>query len=197
MNTSDKELTPQESLLLISSMIESTKSSISDKSHFFLLWGWATMVGCLLQYFLLAIVHYPRHYYAWFVTPVALLLHVIFIYKYERNEKVKTFISEANSYVWVIIGFSYMALAFVFVKIGWQYCFPFYILLYGIGTYISGSLLNFKPMKIGGAVCLVLVVVAPYLDYPVQILLAALAILISYIIPGHLLRAQYRRINRK
>src|SRR3954469_23801022 len=123
MNTSDKELTPQESLLLISSMIESTKSSISDKSHFFLLWGWATMAGCLLQYFLLAIVHYPRHYYAWFVTPVALLLHVIFIYKYERNEKVKTFISEANRYVWIIIGFSYLALAIVFVKIGWQYCF--------------------------------------------------------------------------
>jgi len=197
MNTSDKELTPKESLLLISSMIESTKTSISDKSHFFLLWGWATMVGCLLQYFLLAIVHYKHHYYAWFVTPIALLFHVIFIYKYERHERVKTFISEANRYVWVIIGFSYMALAFVFVKIGWQYCFPFYILLYGIGTYISGSLLNFRPMRIGGAVCLGLVMLAPYLDYSLQILLSAFAILISYIIPGHLLRSRYRRINRK
>ena len=193
MEESDKNFTPQESLRLITSMIETTKASISDNSHFFLLWGWATMAGCMLQFYLMVIVESPRHYYAWFVTPVAVLLHVIFLYKFKKNEKVKTFISEANSYVWVVIGFSFMALSFVFVKIGWQYSFPFYIMLYGIGTYISGSLINFKPMKFGGAACIVLVAVTPYLDYAFQILLAAFAILISYIIPGHLLRNQYRR----
>jgi hypothetical protein len=98
-------------------------------------------------------------------------------------------------YVWVIVGFAYLDLGIVFSKIGWQYCFPFYILLYGIGTYISGSLLKFKPMRIGGATCLILVALAPFLDYSLQILLAAFAILISYIIPGHLLRSQYRRIK--
>ena len=197
MNTSDKDLTPQESLQLIRSMIESTKSTISDNSHFFLLWGWTTLVGCLLQYYLMVIAKYAHHYYAWFVTPIAVLLHVIFIYKYKRQERVKTFISEAMSYVWVIVGLSYMALAIVFSKIGWQYCFPFYIMLYGIGTYISGSLLKFIPMKIGGAVCLALVAVAPFLDYSLQMLLSAFAILISYIIPGHLLRNQYERNNNK
>jgi hypothetical protein len=101
------------------------------------------------------------------------------------------------SYVWLIIGLSYLAVAIVFSKIGWQYCFPFYILLYGIGTYISGSLLKFKPMRIGGAICLFLVAVAPFLDYPSQMLLSAFAILISYIIPGHLLRSQYQRANNR
>ncbi len=197
MNTSDKDFTAQESLQVIRSMIESTKSTISDRSHFFLLWGWATMIGCLLQYYLLVIVKSAHHYYAWFVTPVAVLLHVIFIYKYKKGKKVKTFIGEANGYVWTVVGLSYLALGFVFEKIGWQYCFPFYIMLYGIGTYISGSLINFKPMKIGGMLCLILVAVAPYLNYSLQILLAAFAILISYIIPGHLLRNQYRKLNRK
>jgi hypothetical protein len=193
MSTSDKDFSPAESLQLIRSMIETTKTSISDKSHFFLLWGWATLVGCVLQYYLLVIANYPRHYYAWFVTPLALLLHVIFMYKSKRQERVKTFISEAMGSVWVIVGLSYLAVAIVFSKIGWQYCFPFYILLYSIGTYISGSLLKFKPMKIGGGICLVLVAVAPFLDYSSQILLSAFAILISYIIPGHLLRNQYRK----
>jgi len=196
MKTSDKNLTPEESLQLIRSMIENTKSTISDNSHFFLLWGWATMVGCLLQYYLMAVIHYAHHYYAWFVTPLALLLHLFFMYKYERHVKVRTFISEANRHVWFIIGFSYLALAVVFMKIGWQYCFPFYIMLYGIGTYISGSLLKFKPMKIGGAFCLVLVMVAPYVSFGFQILLAAFAILISYIIPGHLLRHQYAKSKK-
>lgn len=197
MNTSNKEFSAEESLQLIRTMIESTKSSISDNSHFFLLWGWTTLVGCLLQYYLMVIVQSPHHYYAWFVTPVALLLHVFFIYKYKGRQAVKTFIDEANRYVWVAIGFSYMALGIVFTRIGWQYCFPFYILLYAIGTCISGSLLNFKPMKIGGAICMILVAVAPFLAYPYQILLSAFAIFISYIIPGHLLRSRYRRANKK
>ena len=193
MDSTDKDFSPQESLQLIRSMIETTRNSMSDSSHYYLLWGWATMIGCLLQYFLLAVVKYQHHYFAWFVTPVALLLHFIFIYRDHKKEKVKTFISDATGYLWMIIGFSYFALSFVFAKIGWQYCFPFYIMLYAIGTYISGSLISFKPMAYGGAACLVLVVITPYLRYEEQILSAALAILISYIIPGHLLRNHYRK----
>ena len=195
MEITDKDFTPQESLQLISSMIETTRHHMSDRSHYYLLWGWATMIGCLIQYFLLAIINYKHHYFAWFITPVALLLHFIFIFRDRKKEKVKTFISDATGYLWMIIGFSYFVLSFVFAKIGWQYCFPFYILLYGIGTYISGSLINFKPMAYGGAACLVLVVVTPYLRYEEQILSAAFAILISYIIPGHLLRNHYRKIT--
>lgn len=195
MDTSEKDFTPQESLQLIRSMIETTKSSISDSSHFFLLWGWTTMIGCLLQYFLLEIVHYRHHYYAWFVTPVAVILHVIFIYRYERRQQVRTFISEATGYVWMIIGLSLLVLFVVFSKIGWQYSFPFYIMLYGIGTFISGSLIKFKPMRIGGLTCLFLVAITPFLEYSFQILMSAFAILISYIIPGHLLRNEFRKKN--
>ncbi len=193
MDSHDTDFSPQESLQLIRSMIETTRNSMSDSSHYYLLWGWATMIGCLIQYFLLVVINYKHHYYAWFVTPVALLLHFIFLYKDNKKENVKTFISDATGYLWMIIGFSFFALSFVFAKIGWQYCFPFYIMLYAIATYISGSLINFKPMAYGGAACLVLVVITPYLRYEEQILSAAFAILISYIIPGHLLRNHYHK----
>ena len=193
MDSNEKDFSPQESLLLIRSMIETTRHSMSDRSHYYLLWGWATMIGCMVQYFLLVVVNYEHHYFAWFITPVALLIHFIFLYKDSKKEKVRTFINEATGYVWIIIGFSYFVLSFVFSKIGWQYCFPFYILLYGIGTYISGSLISFKPMAYGGAACLLLVAITPFLGYEEQILSAAFAILISYIIPGHLLRNHYRK----
>jgi hypothetical protein len=193
MEKSDKDFSPHESLRLIQSMIETTKSSIRDSSHYFLLWGWATIIGCVLQYVLLIVVEYPNHYYAWFITIVAALFHLYFIVRDNKRERVKTFISDANKHVWTVIGFSFMALAFVFTKIGWMNCFPFYILLYGIGTYITGSLIKFSPMRIGGIVCMFLVAIAPYLSYPLQILLAALAILVSYVIPGHLLRSKYQK----
>ncbi|HEX8357811.1 MAG TPA: hypothetical protein VF610_10380 [Segetibacter sp.] len=197
MDVENPRFTAQESLVLIRSMIETTKTSISDNSAFFLIWGYATVVGCLLQYILLVFVQYPHHYIAWLVTPFALLLHILFAIKSKKAERVKTFIGEANGFVWIIVGCSYLALAIIFYKIGWQYSFPFYILLYGIGTYISGSLLKFKPMRFGGAFCLCIAAFTPYTSYSNQILLAAFAILISYIVPGHLLRSQYRKNNNR
>lgn len=197
MKSDDKDFTPQESLQLIRSMIESTKSSISDRSHFFLLWGYATFIGSITQYYLLAILHSKYHPLAWLITPIAIMLHVIFIFKDKKRQRVKTFINEAMGYVWFIIMCAYLVFFFVFIKIGWQFCFPFYIMLYGIGTYITGSLLKFKPLVIGGITCLLLAALTPYLKYELQILLSAFSILISYIIPGHLLRNQYQRVKNK
>jgi len=45
MNNSNKNFLLRESLLLISSMIETTKHSISYSSRFFLLYGEATIVA--------------------------------------------------------------------------------------------------------------------------------------------------------
>ena len=195
MKTADKDFDPEESLAIIRTMIEATKASIKDSSHYFLLWGWATMIGCIIQYVLLNIVHYKHHYYAWFITLVALVIHFVFIIRDSKTESVKTYISQANSYLWMAIGFSFMVLAFIFSRIGWQYSFPFYILFYGLGTSVSGALLQFKPMVLGGASCFVFAAVAAYIPYDLQILLTAFAILVSYIIPGYLLRLRHRQVN--
>ena len=196
MHTEVKDFNPEESLALIRSMIETTKASIKDSSHYFLLWGWATIIGCIVQFVLKNVVHYKHHYYAWSVTIVALVIHFVFISRDRKTDQVKTYIGQANSYLWIAIGFSFFVLAFIFSRIGWQYSFPFYILFYGLGTSVSGALLQFKPMVLGGASCFVFAAVAAYIPYDLQILLTALAILVSYIIPGHLLRLRHRHANQ-
>jgi hypothetical protein len=193
MNDDEKDIKPEDSFRLITSMIESAKHSIGDQSHFYLLWGWAVMIGCLLQYYLKAVAEYPHHYYAWFVTPVATIVHFYFLAKQERKEVVKTFVGDATKYLWLAICMAFVVLSFIFTKIGWQYCYPFYILFYGFGTFVSGSLLKFKPFIVGGICSIVIAAVTPFLAYDFQILMMAISILISYIIPGHLLRAHYRK----
>ena len=193
MKNNEKDFSPQESLQLIRSMIETTKHSISDKSHYFLLWGWAVFIGSMLQYYLKVVIHYPQHYYAWYITPVALVIFFILLRRDNKKEKVKTFINDASKYLWTAIGFSFLALGFIFSKMGWQYCYPIYILLYGIGTYVSGSLIKFRPLIIGGLLCFPIAIVTAYVDFDSQIIMLAIAVLISYIIPGHLLKMQYRK----
>jgi hypothetical protein len=149
-------------------------------------------LACSIQFALIK-AGYEKHYMAWLVIPVALLAHVVLSIRDNKKEKVSTYTSEANGALWMGIGFGFMVFAFIFSKIGWQYCFPFYILFYGLGTFVSGSLLKFKPLIIGGVICYVLAAVATFIEYDLQVLLTAISILVSYIIPGHLLRRQYHQ----
>ena len=193
MNNMEKEFSPQESLRLISFMIETTKNTMRDTSGYFLLWGWAVMLACLLEYLLKVWFNYPNPGIAWFLMPLALLFQVYFVLRDRKRETVRTFLNEAYAHLWIAIGLAFLVLIFIFLRIGWQDCAVFFILLYAIGTYVSGSLIKFRPLVIGGMICFPLALVASWLNFDYQLATLALAILISYIIPGHLLRLKNRK----
>jgi len=185
-------MSPQESLSIIQSMIDKTKYSLSDGSHYFLMWGYAVFIGCVLHYSLLT-AGYQHHYLAWTVILVAMVFHFVFVAKDSRKEKVSTYIGDANGYLWMGLGISFGILVFLFSRLGWQHSFPFYILFYALGTFVSGKLIKFQPLVIGGIISYVLAVIASFVLYKYQILLTAASILVSYIIPGHILRSRYRK----
>jgi len=95
------------------------------------------------------------------------------------------------SYVWTGIGISFFVLSFIITNAegGWINAWPFFILFYGLGTFISGRILKFSPLVIGGIFNWILAIVCTYIDFDYQLLVAAAAILTSYIIPGYLLRS--------
>jgi len=188
----EENFSPEESLRVITSMIESTKNSISDRSHYFLLWGYAIIIGCALQYYLKVIFHSPNHGAAWFVGVGALIIHIFFTIRDSKRRKVKTFVGSAIIYLWISLGLSFCVFGFIFTHIGWQYCYPFYILTYGIGIFVSGGLIKFTPFIIGGIICFPLAAITTYLDFDTQIIMLAVAVLVSYVIPGHLLRNKYK-----
>jgi hypothetical protein len=114
--------------------------------------------------------------------------------KQSKKEKVKTFVGEAIGYLWIALAFSFIILAIInALSNAWQTAFTYYILLYAIGTFVTGNLLRFKPLIIGGIINFILVVVSVKFGYDLQLLIGGLAILCSYIIPGYLLKAQYQK----
>jgi hypothetical protein len=88
-------------------------------------------------------------------------------------------------------------LGFIFARLGWQDCYSFYIVMYAIGSFVSGRALKFSPLVWGSVGCWLLAIISTFTSFDVNILLGALAVLISYIIPGHLLRIQYLKQNLK
>ena len=187
----DGNFTPQESLHLIQAMIAKTKAKLSKNSIYFLLWGWVTFIAILGQFFLKVVLQYRHHYLVWLITIPTIVVSVVYAVRTQKKHSVKTYVGESMSYVWTGIGIGLIVLAWIITntKGGWANAWPFYILFYGLGSFISGKILQFPPLIIGGIFNWVLAVVCVYVDYDYQLLMAAAAILTSYIIPGHLLRS--------
>ncbi len=195
MSTSET-FSPDESLRLIRNMIDKTRRDVSDNSIYFLIWGWGAFIGCVGQFVLKAVLHNPYHYLVWLITFVCAGISIVVGIRQKRKEKAITYIGESMSYVWSGLGIAFSVLSIIFLKIGWQYCFPFFTLMYGLGTFVSGKFLKYKPLIIGGIIGFILAAFCAWLIYDYQILCAAVALLVSYIIPGHMLRARYKSENQ-
>jgi hypothetical protein len=195
METNEKELSPQESIELIQTMINKTKGVVADDSFYFLLWGWLVFACCLGQFCLKVYLQFPQNYYVWLLMPVGGVISAVYGAKQSKKTRVKSFVDESLDYLWIALGLAFVVLVTVNILNGkaWETAFTYYIILYGIGTFVTGMLLRFRPLVIGGLLNFVLAVVSIRFQYEYQLLVGALAILTSYIIPGHLLRIRYQQ----
>ncbi len=185
----EEKFSPEQSLQLIQSMITRTKEDISGNSIYFLVWGWITFIACAGQFILKHIYHYEKHYQVWWLILIGVVFSFYYGVKEARNRKVKTYIGESIKYLWLGMGICYFVLSMILSKIGWgTVVFPFFIMLYGLGTFISGNIIQFRPLVVGGIIAWVLAIVSAYVEYDYQILFGAAAILSSYIIPAYMLR---------
>jgi hypothetical protein len=178
----------EKSLKVIEEMIASAKGNISDGSIFYLIWGWAVLLAALLHYLLLVNFNYENHWLPW---PILMSLAGIssWIVSYRKNKKstVKTYVERTMSYLWLSLVITLLIVLVGTAKIGYSGAYPVIIGLYGLGTFASGGILKFKPLKIGGIMAWICAIVAFFATFPEQLILIAVAIICSYIIPGHLL----------
>jgi hypothetical protein len=192
-----ENFSPQESLQLIQSMIAKTRRDMGDNSGHFLLWGWMTFAACTGQFVLKNILLYEKHYLVWLLVIPTAIFSLYLGFKEGKKRESKTYIGESMKYLWTGMGISYFVLSMILSKMGWDTnIFPFFILLYGLGTFISGMLLQFRPLILGGLCAWLLAIICVYFSYDYQILFGAAAILVSYIIPAYLLRAKNKLANK-
>ena len=92
---------------------------------------------------------------------------------------------------------SFFVLGMILTKLGWEtVVFPFFIMLYGLGTFVSGSIIRFRPLIIGGIIAWALAIGSTFGSYDYQMLFGAAAILVSYIIPAYMLRSRNKTANK-
>jgi len=193
----EENFSPQESIRLIQSMIDRTKQRISDNSIYFLVWGWLTFIACTAQFILKHVYDYEQHYQVWWVTVIGIVFSVWYGIKGDKTSKIKTYVGESIKYLWIGMGIAYFVLSMILSQYGWdKIVFPFFIMLYGLGTFISGCILQFRPLIIGGVIAFALAIGAAHASYDFQMLFGAAAILISYIIPAYMMRSRNKQAHQ-
>jgi hypothetical protein len=191
-----ENFSPQESLAIIQNMIAKTRSNMGDNSKYFLLWGWATFAAFIAQFLLKNVLQYEQHYLVWLVTIPAVIASIYMGKKQNRLPKATTYVQDSMKHLWLGMGIGFFVLTVIFSRMGWgNNIYPFFILMYGLGTFVSGKLLQFMPLVAGGIAAWVLAVAATYTTYDYQMLCAAAAIMASYIVPAYILRKRQKSEN--
>ena len=186
------ENTHEQQLNLISEMIQTAQKEFNDKSFIYLLWGWAVCLASLAQFGLMKI-NYSNSGIIWaIIIPLAMILQVVFMLRQKKTERVRTHMDRIVGYVWIAFGAS-MTVVLVSGDVMQLSTFPVLILLYGIGTFISGGIMKLKPMMMGGICCWVIGLAAFHVTFDYQLLLLSLSLLLAYIIPGHILHKRYSK----
>lgn len=180
----------RDNLVLIANMMTVARRDFTDKSYIYLLWGWAVCICALTEYILLKMGK-EYHPMVWLALPFVTIIQLIISRRKERSDRITTHMDRVMSYVWTAVMVS-MVIILVSQGVMQLSCYPALIILYGIGTYISGSIMNLTIMRIGAACCWVIALVAFYVSFEYQLLLLSLSLILSYIIPGHLLKLRFK-----
>lgn len=192
-----QDFSAEQSLQVIRSMIEKAKQDVANNSFYLLLWGWLIFAAAILHFVLMKFTDFEYPFITWNLMWVGGIASIIKGIKDSKKTIVKTFLGEAMKYFGISQMILYAGLIFVFGRYNlWEISLPFYILMYASACFFMGSLLQFPLLKWTSLLCLPIIVVSLYISFQWQLLLLALAILISYIIPGHVLSTKEKHQNQ-
>ena len=193
----NQKFSAEQSLYLIQSMIEKAKQDVASNSFYLLLWGWLIFIAALLNFGLMRYTSFEQPYLAWNLVWIGAIASIIKGVKDSKKIAVKTFVGETMKFFGISQAILYTGLAFFFGKYDlWHISFPLYILVYAVTCFFMGALMQFPLLKWTGLLCLPIMVIAVFVSFEWQLLLIALAILISYIIPGHVLYMKEKLQNK-
>lgn len=186
----ERELTPSESLKLIETMIGQAKQSFQRNSFYFMLWGVLLIAAMAVNYFMAANGD-PRGGYAWGVVGIlggiASWAHGV---REAKKQQVSSFMDRVMLWLWMGFLATLLITMFGSASSGHGMSVGAIIVLTGLPTFVTGQLLRFRPLVLGGLLFWVLGTVSFFVDMQTTALLYIAAMIFGYLIPGYLLKHQ-------
>lgn len=188
----EKQPTHQESLEIITEMIQNAKSNLAKGgSFYFLLWGALVALANFIIYYLINFTNVSNWYYVWLITIPAIPITIIHGKRAAARAKVKGPFDHIYGQVWIGV-FVAMIISLIFMAEINYAINPIMLIYSGIGTYISGMLCRYRPLVVGGVILWGCAIIAFLTPMAQQFLVAGVGIIAGYVIPGLMLRKEER-----
>ncbi len=216
----EKELSQEESLHLITKMIQKDKKGYHERGTSAILWGSVVAIAGLLSF--------AQMYWAfslgfdiWLIVLAAFIPQIFISIRESRERKVVSHTESTMNAVWITYGISIFALIFYINSVTGptmdfnatngvlltktvngktepiNYFVPstssLFLLLYAIPTLAGGLAYKFRPMLIGALICYGVFVASIYTSTTWDYLMNGLAGIFNWLIPGLILRHRYLR----
>ena len=180
-------------------IIDKTRAEVAGRKsltgeNLFLAWGYPTAIILFIEF--LALEFLKEDWCMWLWAGIPLIGAPLMIYflneDYERT-RCRTLEQNIILMMWIFIGFASCigGAAMGFVGI-FPLCYCAYqSLLVGMGCFMTGIILHFRPKTICGIIASFLSVIPLFLQgdlWPYQLYVASVIAVIALIIPGHMFR---------
>jgi hypothetical protein len=187
MENEEKMMTGEESLRIITEMINRTKVNLRQGSFHLLLWGWLLTFCSLSNWLLIKLTSLAHPYYVWFLVIPGAFVSMIYGFVNGRKAKVHTYADML--YMWTWMGFFLASIVlFIVHSKSMDTVTPYILLLAGFPTFVSGFIIKFRPL-IAGGICFWIIALLVHFASPSFALLGTpIAMLTGYLIPGYLLK---------
>jgi FtsH-binding integral membrane protein len=192
----EENFSGQQSLEIIESMINKAKNQFSENGYLYLLWGWWVFACSIIEFILLNVMHSEWHWIVWWSVILVLGYQFFYLRKKIGRQRVRTYTDEIIGFVWITFLILMILIVFLLGRINDPNKFalidPAFLVLYGMPTFLSGIILKFKPLFIGGIGCWILSVISTFVPPEYHLLFLPVAMIIAWIIPGYMLRKKYK-----
>ena len=187
MENTEKMMTGEESLRIISEMINKTKVNIRQSSFHLIFWGWLIFICSLSEYLLYKFTDFPSSWYVWYLVIPGVFVSMIYGFVNGRKAKVYTYADMLYMWTWIAFLFAAIVL-FIIIWKDIENVGPFILTLAAMPAFISGCIIRFRPLIFGGSSFWIFALVAHFAGPSVAPLAMPIAMLTGYLIPGYLLR---------
>lgn len=198
----EKPMDELESFQIIQQMINTAKQEQRDNGKGWIVWGWSLFLTSLITIVNIK-AGWFKPFFFWNIIGMITIANVIFemvkgLFS-KKTVRVKTY--TRSLFDRLNAGFFILLIYIIFainLGIGPSKGFSLLIGVYGFWMLIYGSALNFKPSIVAAYISWILGFVSLFQkDFFVVMIFHAAAVLIGYIIPGHIANREFKKLKGK
>jgi hypothetical protein len=188
MTEKTENLTPNQSLDIIQSMILQAQGNMGNNSFYFILWGWVVVAANLGMYFMIKFTEFQYPHLIWLIAIPAWVITMIHGSRQGRKERKTSHLDKINMWLWIGYGLCLLPFIAFMIKLNYQVN-PIILIVTALPTFVTGIMLKFRPLIMGSISFYVFGIIC-FLVSPInQFHIGGIAIACGYLIPGYLLRA--------